>query len=100
MAKNIDVQGHVNRYIDTDPSEIRQLIKGLEELIPRQKELKKAKLRAELEAMEAEENGNPANAEASDAGVSDGAKLFVEEPLAPEEAEDANIPAPRGGRKR
>jgi len=52
MAKNIDVQAHVNRYLETEPADIKALIAGLTVLLETQKERKKAQLKAQLEALE------------------------------------------------
>ena len=55
MAKNIDVQAHVNRYLETEPADIKALITGLTDLLETQKERKKAQLKAQLEALESGE---------------------------------------------
>jgi len=69
MAKNIDVQGHINRYRDTDPVQIKELADGLILLIDElhieniaKLERQLAILKGEIPADEATEEVAPAEA--------------------------------------
>lgn len=59
MSKHIDVEGHIKRYEDTDPSEIIAFIKGLTEMLERRRIEEIEKVKKHLAILEGGEMPSP-----------------------------------------